>query len=251
MTPNIETPACRKVIVSLAVAGMAAMAGAATISSTGSDAAGKSSFDSGLIFGGAPHPSAGNDYVVIGSHVIRTPDFVAKTATNVVFRGDSLSLGNGSARGQFALKTVYSDDSKRATVTINDFRLYSSAVLNMASEKKGRIAGNMTIYATSSKPAHFQCSTSINRIFEIASTITGATGTGIQFENALETSEFRLTGDMSGYLGTVRATCNGGRLVLACPYAAASSDIGSTVALTLGPNFSYVDSGGDAFRGGV
>ena len=251
MTPNIETPACRKVIVSLAVAGMAAMAGAATISSTGGDSAGKSSFDSGLIFGGAPHPTAGNDYVVISSHVIRTPDFVAKVATNVVFRGDSLSLGNGSSRGQFALKTVYPDDSKRATVTINDFRIYAASVLNMASEKKGRIAGNMTIYATSSKPARFQCSTSINRIFEIASTITGATGTGIQFENALETSEFRLTGDMSGYLGTVLATCNGGRLVLACPYAAASSDIGSTVALTLGPNFSYVGTGTMAIPAGT
>ena len=251
MTPNNETPVYRKLIVSLAVAGMAAMAGAATITSSGGDATGKSSFDTGLIFGGAPHPTAGNDYVVISSHVIRTPDFVARSATNVVFRGDSLSIGNGSSKGQFALKTVYPDDSKRATVTINDFRLYAAAVVNMASEKKGRIVGNMTIYAPSSNPAHFQCSKAGNRIFELASTITGAAGTGILFENALETSEFRMIGDMSGYLGAVQATCNGGRLVLACPYAAASTAIGEETKLSLGPNFSYVGTGTMALPAGT
>ena len=192
-------------------------ANAATINSTAGDAAGKSSFFTGEIFGGPP--TAGNDYVMIQSRLLRTPDFAAKAATNLVFQGDSLSIGNATwTAGQFALKTVYTDDSKRAVVTINDFRLYNS-VVNMASEGKGCIAGNITVYGTPTYPAKFQCSTAGKRLFEIASTITGATGTKILFEKATDTSELRMTGDMSGYLGALETTAAGGRLVLACPYA--------------------------------
>ncbi len=247
MTPNNETSVCRKLIVSLAVAGMVTMAGAATITSSGSDAAGKSSFYSGTIFGGTP-PSAENDYVVVNG-ALRTPDFVSTTVTNLVFGGNSLTLGNVSTVGQFAMKAVYSDDNKRATVTINDLRLYRCYV-NMASERKCRLAGNITVYAANT-PAQFQCSTAGNRIFEIASTVMGAANAGILFEKALDTSEFRMIGDMSGFLGTVQTTCNGGRLVLACPYAAASTAIGEETKLSLGPNFSYVGTGTMALPAGT
>ena len=222
---------------------------AATVTSSGNDGGGESSFDTGAIFGGLPHPSPQNDYEVIGGNLIRTPQFTSSVETNVVFRGASLSLGNAAtvnsnSRGQFAIKSVYSDDSRCATVTVNDFRLYNHAYVSMsAGNAKCRLAGNMAIYASSGSPAQFSNANDTNRIFEISATVIGAVGTGIKFQEAKATSEFRMTGDLSGYLGAVQTVCNSARLVLACPYAASLTTIGASDMLTLGPDFSYVGTG--------
>ena len=230
---------------------------AVPVASTGSDGSGKSSFDTGAIFGGSPHPASGNDYEVSGGHLIRTPQFVSTAETNVVFRGDSLSLGNSltaevASRGQLAIKTVYTADSKRASVTVGDLRLYNHAYVSMSTANaKCRLAGGIAVYASADRPAQFSGSNDTNRIFEVSAALTGSAETGIKFHEAKTDSEFRIVGDMSGYFGKVQTDGNCARLVLACPYAASLTLIGASDKLTLGPGFSYAGMGTVAIPAGT
>jgi hypothetical protein len=230
---------------------------AVPVASTGSDGSGKSSFDTGAIFGGSPHPASGNDYEVSGGHLIRTPQFVSTAETNVVFRGDSLSLGNSltaevASRGQLAIKTVYTADSKRASVTVGDLRLYNHAYVSMSTANaKCRLAGGIAVYASADRPAQFSGSNDTNRIFEVSAALTGSAETGIKFHEAKTDSEFRIVGDMSGYFGKVQTDGNCARLVLACPYAASLTLIGASDKLTLGPGFSYAGTGTVAIPAGT
>ena len=228
------------------------------VQSSKDDAAGKSSFVQGnasSIFGDSSHPNQDYDYEVISNKTMRTPEFTSSRITNLVFSGHSLSLGNestdaASKKGSLAIKTVYKDDTMRATLTIDDLRLYNYAVLNHATDNSTcRIAGNMTVYAAAAGNAHavfYAYNTA--RVMEISSVVAGNATAGIGFTIGSR-SEIRMLGDMSGYYGAV-TVANSGRFVLACPYAAVSTTF-SSGALTLGPNFSYVGSGNMAIPAGT
>ena len=232
--------------------------GLTIVQSSKDDAPGKSSFVQGnasSIFGDRSHPNLDYDYEVVGGNLMRTPEFTSSRITNLVFSGHSLSLGNestdaASKNGLLGIKTVYKDDTKRATLTIDDLRLYNYAVLNHATDNSTcRIAGNMTVYATSAGNAHagfYAYDTA--RVMEISSAVAGNATAGIKFYIGAR-SEIRMLGDMSGYYGAV-TVANNGRFVLACPYAAVSTTF-SSGALTLGPNFSYVGSGNMAIPAGT
>ena len=232
--------------------------GVTIVQSTKGDAAGKSSYVQGntqSIFGDKSHPNLDYDYEVVGGNLMRTPDFISSRITNLVFSGHSLSFGNestdaASKNGSLGIKTVYKDDTKRATLTIDDLRLYNYAVLNHATDSSTcRIAGNMTVYAAAAGNAHagfYAYDTA--RVMEISSAVAGNAAAGMKFTIGAR-SEIRMLGDMSGYYGAV-TVANSGRFVLACPYAAVSTTF-SSGALTLGPNFSYVGSGNMAIPAGT
>lgn len=226
---------------------------AATITMTASDGSGKSSFDSGLNWPDGIPPSPENDYVVPRvngvNYSLRTPNFTATEPTNLVFKGKSLSIGDSTASTRdcvFGIATTYTDESCKATITVNDLRLYGRNIVRVL--KSGGmmcLAGGITIYRTD-YPAHFWGDKD-DAILEIASTVTGTADNSISFSHFNQGAEFRVTGDMSTFLGAVvvTATANyyGGRLVLACPYAAKSTTVNAPNCITLGPNFSYVGTG--------
>lgn len=228
------------------------------VQSSEDDAAGKSSFVQGnasSIFGDRSHPNQDYDYEVVWNNLMRTPEFTSSRITNLVFSGHSLSLGNestdaASKKGSLGIKTVYKDDTKRATLTIDDLRLYNYAVLNHATDNSTcRIAGNMTVYAAATGDAAASlCAFSTARVMEISSVVMGTAAAGMKF-SVSASSEMRMLGDMSGYYGSANVV-GGGRFVLACPYAATSTTF-TSCALTLGPNFSYVGSGNMAIPAGT
>ena len=225
---------------------------AATITMKASDESGKSSFDSGLNWPDGNPPSPENDYVVPRvdvNYTLRTPNFTATEPTNLVFKGKSLSIGDSTASTRdcvFGIATAYTNEAKKATITVNDLRLYGRNIVRVL--KSGMmmcLAGGITIYRTD-YPAHFWGDKD-GAILEIASTVTGTADNSISFSHFNQGAEFRVTGDMSTFLGAVyvTATANyyGGRLVLACPYAAKSTTVNAPNCITLGPNFSYVGTG--------
>ena len=232
-----------------------------TITMSATDGSGKSSFDSGLNWPDGIPPSPENDYVVprvngVG-YALRTPASTATEPTNIVFKGRSLTIGvdNGTLSRDcvFGIATVYANEAQKATITVNDLRVYGRNIISQLANGKACLAGNITIYGTETTYAsQFRLNQS-NRIFEIASTIKGEDDKAITFTYSRPDSEYRVTGDMSLYFGKVTfATAtsggtvySGGRLVLACPYAAKETTVNSSNYLTLGPNFSYVGSGAD------
>ena len=233
---------------------------AATITMTASDGSGKSSFDSGLNWPDGNPPSPGNDYVVprVGSinYALRTPNFTATEPTNIVFKGKSLSIGDSTASTRdcvFGIATTYTDESCKATITVNDLRLYGRNIVRVLKSGMMCLAGGITIYRTD-YPSHFWADQD-DAILEIASTVTGTADNSISFSHFNQGAEFRVTGDMSTFLGAVdvTATANyyGGRLVLACPYAAKSTTVNAPNCITLGPNFSYVGTGTLAIPAGT
>ncbi len=228
------------------------LAAGTTIGMTATDKSGESSFVSGLHFDGNP-PSLANDYVVTnGSMALRTPAFTATEATNIVFGGKSLTIGNSTTKDNvFGICTLYPDEARKATITVNDLRIYGRNIVNMVGAGKGCLAGHITIYDTSKGSSQFRCGNNPNRILEVAATIEGDADKAITFNYMKTGCEFRMTGDMSSFLGTVSVpehtssgvTYNDGRFVIACPYAASSTTVADSNSLTLGPNFSYVGTG--------
>lgn len=228
------------------------LAAGTTIGMTATDKSGESSFVSGLHFDGHP-PSLANDYVVTnGSMALRTPAFTATEATNIVFGGKSLTIGNSTTKDNvFGICTLYPDEARKATITVNDLRIYGRNIVNMVGAGKGCLAGHITIYDTSKGSSQFRCGNNPNRILEVAATIEGDADKAITFNYMKTGCEFRMTGDMSSFLGTVSVpehtssgvTYNDGRFVIACPYAASSTTVADSNYLTLGPNFSYVGTG--------
>jgi fibronectin-binding autotransporter adhesin len=98
--------------LSLAVASTAS---AATVTLSATDAAGESSFASGLHWSDTTAPSAANDYVVSGGFSLRT---VADSGS-ATFAGNSLTLGNGTTAGTLVLK----NQPAGAVITVNNLTL--------------------------------------------------------------------------------------------------------------------------------
>ena len=237
---------------------------AATITMTASDGSGKSSFDSGLNWPDGIPPSPENDYVVPRvngvNYSLRTPNITATEPTNLVFKGKSLSIGDSTTATRdcvFGIATTYTDESCKATITVNDLRLYGKNIVRVLKSGMMCLAGGITIYRTD-YPALFWGDKD-GAILEIASTVTGTADNRISFSH-FKGSEFRVTGNMASFLGTVDVAATpdtekehyyGGRLVLACPYAAKSTTVNAPTCITLGPNFSYVGTGTLAIPAGT
>jgi len=98
--------------LSLAVASPAF---AATVTLTATDAAGESSFSSGLHWSDTTAPSAANDYVVAGGRSLRT---IADSGS-ATFEGNSLTLGDGTTAGTLVLK----NQPTGAVITVNNLTL--------------------------------------------------------------------------------------------------------------------------------
>lgn len=233
---------------------------AATITMKASDGSGKSSFDSGLNWSDGNPPSPGNDYVVPRvdgkNYSLRTPNLTATEPTNIVFKGKSLSIGDSTPSTKdcvFGIATTYTDESCKATITVNDLRLYGRNIVRVLKSGMMCLAGGITIYRTD-YPSHFWADKD-DAILEIASTVTGTADNSISFSHFNQGAEFRVTGDMSTFLGAVYVTATadyyGGRLVIACPYAAKSTTVNAPNCITLGPNFSYVGTGTMAVPAGT
>jgi autotransporter-associated beta strand protein len=93
----------------------------ATITTTGNDAIGASSFLSGTVWSDGNAPSAANDYIVLATDQIRTPT----TGTLFTFAGNSLTLGDGTATG-YGILTFKGQIGD--TLTINNFTLNSGII---------------------------------------------------------------------------------------------------------------------------
>jgi hypothetical protein len=124
-----------RVLVCAAAAAFAGFDGQANAQTTGetitlaaSDAAGTTSFATNLNWSPesdavkrAPH--AGNAYIVAADRLLRTAS--ANNTGNLMFGGDSLTLGTGIERGQLAYKIENS-----RTVTINNLTLNNAVLVN-------------------------------------------------------------------------------------------------------------------------
>ena len=93
---------------------------AATVSLTATNAAGASSFSSGLSWSDGFAPSAANDYLVNGGFSLRTVD----DGASATFGGNSLTLGDGATAGIL----VFKNQASGAVVTINNLTLNNGEI---------------------------------------------------------------------------------------------------------------------------
>ena len=113
--------------------------------STGADASGSSSFNSGTKWndGKAPHDDA--DYFILNGHEIRSVN-----GASAEFKGNSLNVLEG---GKFS---VIGSNKSGVTATIGDFRISGGAVLIAKSNWGNNLAGAITISGSPSNPAIYE-----------------------------------------------------------------------------------------------
>jgi hypothetical protein len=137
--------------MALALLGIMAALGtssrAATITMTGNDALGTSSFNAVGLWNNASVPTAGNDYVTAG-YLIRGP----ASGTSYTFAGDSLTIGGGSGN-PYNLNGLANNDSlifkiTGQTLTVNNLILNAGAVRDGNGDGNiSTLNGNITITA--------------------------------------------------------------------------------------------------------
>lgn len=113
--------------------------------STGADASGSSSFNTGTKWndGAAPHNDA--DYFILNGHEIRSVN-----GASAEFKGKTLNVLEG---GKFS---VIGSNKSGVTATIGDFRLCGGAILIAKSNWGNNLAGAITISGPSSTPVIYE-----------------------------------------------------------------------------------------------
>ena len=113
--------------------------------STGADASGSSSFNTGTKWndGAAPHNDA--DYFILNGHEIRSVN-----GASAEFKGKTLNVLEG---GKFS---VIGSNKSGITATIGDFRLCGGAILIAKSNWGNNLAGAITISGPSSTPVIYE-----------------------------------------------------------------------------------------------
>lgn len=110
-------------------------ANAATITMTGSDSFGTSSFNSGSKWTGGAAPTAGNDYVT-GAFTLRTPATITASHT---FAGDSLTISSG---GNLSFKGTLT--SGATTITVGTLILDGGTAVTQVNTGEHHLAGGLS-----------------------------------------------------------------------------------------------------------
>ena len=123
---------------------------AATITLSGSDGFGASSFNAGTNWTGGQAPSAGNDYVVDNTRErLRTP----ANGSSFSFAGDSLTIANGFSTGSMnggdtddAYGFTYKGTGTTATITVGNLILAGGSINHLnGTGDLFRLAGHLSV----------------------------------------------------------------------------------------------------------
>ena len=113
--------------------------------STGVDASGTSSFNTGTKWNDARAPHDDADYFILGGHEVRSVNGVSAD-----FKGKTLNVLGG---GKFS---VIGGNKSGVMATIGDFHLHGGATLIAKSHWGNNLAGAMTIFGSSGNPAIYE-----------------------------------------------------------------------------------------------
>ena len=194
----------------LACAAAAARGETYRLNSPGDNAVGRTSFnaigcwvlDSNTSVAATEPPGPGNDYIVRGSYMLRTPNASTEDHT---FGGDSLTFAHD--RSYIAFK-----GKNGVTITVPNLIFDGGYVQNATDNTYFNLAGNITV--KSGKDLRFQTVEPNTRGICVKAPISGA-GTEIWLQlprtNLTDNADkwVRLEGDNSGFAGKFRATGGG------------------------------------------
>ena len=198
--PNLNKASQRILALALAgVMGIPAVLNAATVSLTGSDATGTTSFNAVGKWNNAQAPSSANDYSTDG-YYLRTPT----PANPLPFAGASLSLDySGASIGGGHTLGMNIKSPVGSTITVSNLYLNGAAIVQSQGNGVETVAGNITVLATS-----FLSAGQTNRVLAISAPISSSSSSvtiGILGDGNGATLSpggvIQLLGDNSAYQG--------------------------------------------------
>ena len=151
---------------------------------TATDAAGQTSFNTGLHWQGGISPadagSAEIDFLVRGGKQVRTPDNTG--GASYTFGGKSLTLGdpdNPSSKGELSFKTCnYYNSGRFGKITINDLRLYGGIIYVGTGNSYAYLLGTVNVFSKRDAPFEFNSGTK-ERMMNLDGKLVGEPDTGI------------------------------------------------------------------------
>ncbi len=174
----------------LAMAGSALMAAAADHSMTNNNAAGKSSYNSGIDWDDGQAPAPANHYFTAGK-VMRTPETGSVVSNVHVFAGDSLTLNGGTmawkSLGLLLITNLVADGGN-----LQQWRDSSTARL----DGKITVKNGKTLTINANEPNR--------REFEIYSDIHGGGDIEIQMNQVATLKQTRFFGNNTNFTGQIR-----------------------------------------------